>query len=140
MKKFILVMTMVFLAAGVSLVSAEEKADGAKDHHKWGKMGMEHGMMMKMMEKTVVATSDGGIVIVAGNKISKYDKNLNLVKEIELKMDMECLQKSMHEMKAMCPMMGKKSDGDKDMDMDDDGDEDDAPAAAPAAEEAAPQK
>ena len=73
---------------------------------------MKHGMMMKMMEKNVVATSDGGIVIVAGNKVTKYDKNLNLVKEVELKNDMEGMKKMM----ADCPMM-------KGLDKDDDGDE-----------------
>ncbi len=67
---------------------------------KGGMMGM-HGMMMKMMEKSVVATSDGGIVIVSANKITKYDKDLNLVKEIDLKAP------TMEEMQKMCPMMGK---------------------------------
>ena len=40
--------------------------------------GMMGGMMMKsMMEKTMVATSDGGIIVLAGNKLTKYDKDLN---------------------------------------------------------------
>ena len=68
-------------------------------------MGM-HGMMMKMMEKSVTATSDGGIVIVAGDKITKYDKDLNLVKEVELKSNMEAMQKMMSQMMEKCPMMG----------------------------------
>jgi len=36
---------------------------------------------------TVVATSDGGIVIVTGSKVSKFDKNLKITKTIELSND-----------------------------------------------------
>ena len=73
-------------------------------------MGM-HGMMRKMSEKNVVATSDGGIVVVTGNKLIKYDKDLNLVKEVDLKMDTEGMQKMMEGMKDMPPMMKGMSDG-----------------------------
>ena len=66
-------------------------------------MGMH--MMKIMMEKSVVATSDGGIVIVAVNKITKYDKNLNVINEAEIKMDMEAMEKNMKEMMEKCPMM-----------------------------------
>ena len=71
-----------------------------------GMMGM-CPMMKSMMERTVVATGDGGIIVVTGNKLTKYDKDLNVVKEIELKMDMEGMQKMMDNMKSMCPFMGK---------------------------------
>ena len=37
-----------------------------------------------IMTKSVVATSDGGIVRVEGNKITKFDKNLEITKSIEL--------------------------------------------------------
>ncbi len=37
-----------------------------------------------IMPKTVVATSDGGIVVVEGNKITKYDSNLQETKSIDL--------------------------------------------------------
>lgn len=69
-----------------------------------GKGMMMHGMMMNaMMNKSMVATSDGGVVVMTANKLTKYDKDLNVVKEIELKMDMEGMQKMMKD----CPMMGK---------------------------------
>jgi hypothetical protein len=48
---------------------------------------MGHMMMNKMMTKQLVATSDGGVVILMGNKIIKYDRNLKLVKETEISMD-----------------------------------------------------
>ncbi len=79
-----------------------------------GMMGM-CPMMQSMMQRQVVATSDGGIIVVSGNKLTKYDKDLNVVKEVEQKMDMEAMQKMMENMKSMCPMMGKmmSSDGSK---------------------------
>lgn len=40
--------------------------------------------MMGETQKTVVATSDGGIVIVEGNTITKLDKDLNVTKSVEL--------------------------------------------------------
>ena len=48
------------------------------------KMGMKGGMMMGM-HPTVVATSDGGVVVLTGGKLAKYDGQLNLVKEVEIK-------------------------------------------------------
>ncbi len=40
-----------------------------------------NGMMMKMMKgKAIVASGDGGVVILAGDKLLKYDKNLVLKK------------------------------------------------------------
>ena len=57
-------------------------------------MGM-HSMMKSMMERSVVATSDGGVVVVMGNTLTKYNKDLKIVKEVELTMDMEGMQKMM---------------------------------------------
>ncbi len=43
------------------------------------------GKMMGMMRKdSVVATSDGGVVVLSGPRLLKYDSELNLVKETEL--------------------------------------------------------
>ena len=79
---------------------------------KSGMMGMMDGKMMgmcpmmkSMMERSVVATNDGGVVVVMGNKLTKYDKDLNVTKEVEMKMNMEGMQKMMDNMKTMCPMM-----------------------------------
>ncbi|MFH1413701.1 MAG: hypothetical protein ABIG56_02530 [Candidatus Omnitrophota bacterium] len=50
---------------------------------KEGKADM-HKKMMGMMEKKIVATEDGGVAILFGNKLLKYDKNLKLIKEVEI--------------------------------------------------------
>lgn len=122
MKKNVLIFIAVVLFTASGLVYAQEMKGGMMDSGMMGKgmmdgkmMGM-HGMMMKMMDRNVVATSDGGIVIVAGNKLTKFDKDLNLVKEVELKVDTEGMQKMMDDMKSMCPMMGKGMMGSMDKD------------------------
>jgi hypothetical protein len=56
-------------------------------------MGQQHGMvgmhpMSGMMcSSSLVATQDGGVIVLVGDKLLKYDKDLNLVKEAELKID-----------------------------------------------------
>ena len=113
MKKSVLAITavLVLTISGLALAQMEKGKEmmgeqgmgmmgGGMKGEMMGKGGMMgHGMMMKMMERSVVVTSDGGIVIVSANKISKYDKDLNLVKEVELKMP------TMEGMQKMCPMM-----------------------------------
>jgi hypothetical protein len=70
-----------------------------------GMMGMGMGMcpvhtMMGqcMMSREIVATEDGGVIVMAGNKLLKYDKNLEFVKEVELKIDMQATQSKMQQM------------------------------------------
>jgi hypothetical protein len=61
-----------------------------------------------MMGKSLVATADGGVVVWLGNKLFKYDKDLVLQKEVEIKIDLEGMQKMMKK----CSMSGKmKSEG-----------------------------
>ena len=59
-----------------------------------------------MKHKCVVATSDGGVVVMMGDKLAKYDKNLNLVKETELKMEEK-------ESDEECPMCKHSEEGKK---------------------------
>ena len=88
MRKSIAVITVVTVLTVSGLAFAQMNGKG-KDmmEEKGGMMGMMGGkmmgmcpMMQSMMQKSVVATSDGGIVVVTGNKITKYDKDLNVVK------------------------------------------------------------
>lgn len=79
-----------------------------------GQMG--HGMMMPqgpgggpcpvcgaiaggMMQKVMVATSDGGVIVALGNKLVKYDGNLNKVKEATLDMDVNQMHQKMQQMR-----------------------------------------
>jgi hypothetical protein len=62
-------------------------------------------MKMRMMgPKEAFATSDGGVVVIVGNKMMKYDKDLNFKKEVELKIDSTAMN-SMKQMMQQCPGM-----------------------------------
>lgn len=48
--------------------------------------GKKEGMGKGMMNKTIMVSSNGGgVIILIGNKLQKYDSKLNLVKEVEIK-------------------------------------------------------
>jgi hypothetical protein len=84
----------------------------AKEAQKEEMPGMSLGMPMPGMEKMcskmgnaqMVATDEGGVIVLAGNKLLKYDADLNLVKEVEIKMPMPPMGGK------QCPMMGKMAD------------------------------
>jgi hypothetical protein len=112
-KRFILLIGTVLLAAiafsSFSLAQGTDDAAGPggmkgamMGQGKTMTKGPMQGMMMKkMMDISMVATQDGGVIVLAGNKLMKYDQDLNLVKEAEIKVDM---------MKD-CPMMINKGMG-----------------------------
>jgi hypothetical protein len=94
------------LASGISyFVYAETNEEAvAGREHKMRQMrheGSMSGMMMGMSRSMVVA-HDGGVFVLVGNKLQKYDKNLVLQKEVEIKMPKDM----MRHMKKKCPMMG----------------------------------
>lgn len=117
MKKTIIVLIIAaVLATGSYVAFAKEHMGGMMQMQGQGnkKMMMEkdmtemcpmHMMMCKsMMSKQIVATEDGAIVVLAGNKLMKYDKELGLAKETELAIDMEKMQQKMEKMMDECPM------------------------------------
>jgi hypothetical protein len=61
--------------------------------------GMMHPMMMG---QSLVATEDGGVVVMIGNKLQKYDKDLVLQKEVEIEVDMKGMWKAMKENMKEC--------------------------------------
>ncbi len=80
------------------------------------------GMIMQMMgamQKQMAATNDGGVIVLTGNKLLKYDKDLNLVKEVELKTGVELkidagsMQEMMKSMKEKYGKHGKMTQGDR---------------------------
>ena len=116
MKKGILAITAVLIVtfSGLALAQMDKGKEMMGDKGMMGMMGgkgmmgmcpMMGGMMSSMMGKSMVGTSDGGVIVLAGNKLVKYDKDLNVVKEVEVKMDMEGMQKNMMDMMKNCPMM-----------------------------------
>lgn len=64
-----------------------------------GMMGM--GMMGGMMMPRQIVALDDGIVVALGNKLVKYDKNLNRKKEITLELDDEAFKDMVEHMERM---------------------------------------
>jgi len=92
MKKLISLLVVPIFILTVGLALAEEMKGSMMGGEGKGSM-MGEGMMKGMMGKSsMVASNDGGVIVLLGNKLYKYDKNLNLVKEVELKVDM-CMMK-----------------------------------------------
>ncbi len=96
MKKTAILFALIFTAA-CSFAAAEEQQDAQQPDAQrsempqdgpgmmgGGRMGMKGGPMMSI-HPTLVATSDGGVVVLMGKKLVKYDRDLELVKEVELK-------------------------------------------------------
>ena len=81
------------------------------------KGGMMHmcPMMGAMTAQSVSVADDGSAVVLAGNKLLKYDSDLNLVKEQTIQMDFSGMQGTMQQMMEQCPMCRKMM---KDMEKD----------------------
>jgi mono/diheme cytochrome c family protein len=67
-----------------------------------GMMGWGDGMMGPMMRSTsVVAAPDGGIIALVGNQLSKYDNDLNLVKQVTIDFNWKNWQETMMQHRNM---------------------------------------
>lgn len=80
------------------LVPAVVFAEDVKKEEMPGMGKMNCPMMGKAQ---MVSTDEGGVIVLADNKLMKYDADLNLVKEVEVKMPMPPM------MGKQCPLNGK---------------------------------
>jgi flagellin-specific chaperone FliS len=64
-------------------------------------MPMMSGMYLEGMGMKMVATEDGGIVVMYMGKLYKYDKNLKLLTETEIPLDVEHIKKMMESMQEI---------------------------------------
>ena len=92
MKKQIIILAFALVVAVscASFAIAEEMQEMENGQQGGGMQGMGgekkmNPMMMGMMHKdSMIATSDGGVIVMSGPRLIKYDKDLTLVKEVEL--------------------------------------------------------
>ena len=105
-----LVVCMSFVSVSFAVNMGDFKGD--KKGYKKGMGCPMCNMREEMMEsKKLVATQDGGAILMIGNKLIKYDASMNVAKEVEIKIDMEAMKNMMDEMKKNCPMCkGKECD------------------------------
>ncbi len=134
-------LALAFVSAGVALAEHEPghgKMGGEIAHGKkgpdCGPMGMGgHG------GSTLVATTDGGVVVRCGNELLKYDKNLKLVKSVEIECAKCCKKDSAMsgDDMGMCHKPGKMGMPEKSMEPKKG---DDAKAVTPATPAPTPAK
>lgn len=120
-------MTVIGFLAGQALAEehGEESMREHTMHHGKKDTGGKQGMMkdMPMMQKTrghmmggmmkreVVATDDGGVILVVGNLLLKYDEDLELVKKTTIEISDEDMRRMMEKMQKHCAMCRKMGEG-----------------------------
>lgn len=116
MKRTAFVVVLMLLVLATSCVSfaqepGEMKGQMMSKGMKGGMMEIQPGLsMMKMMGGQMVATKDGGVIVMMGKKLLKYDKDLNLKKEVEIKVDLEQMHEKMVQWKEKCQMQEKMTE------------------------------
>lgn len=88
MKKVLFIITVALFGC-IPLVAFSEDTASKNESMMGKKM-----MMPCLMSKQIVATNDG-LIVMTGNKLLKYDKNLKLIKEAEIPMDTSTMEKMM---------------------------------------------
>ncbi len=120
MKRLAAILTTVLCLSFLPSVFAQNQTGqpggmmggGMMNQGRMGSCGPGHmGMMAGLMGGSMVATPDGGVVLYAGQKLMKFDKDLKLVKEVEVKIDTAALLKTMQEMWQNCPNRWKRGMG-----------------------------
>ncbi len=103
MKKGVAIITavVVLTVTGMAFAQMDDKGKGTMGD-KVGMMGM-----MQQMHTNMVASSDGGVIVLSGGKLIKYDNQLNVVKQVDLpKPEMGMMgDKGMMDMMKMCQQM-----------------------------------
>ena len=113
-----LIIAVAAVSLSASFVFAGKMKDGMmEDGMDGGMMKMMHKMHGMTRSSTMVASNDGGVIVLTGSKLYKYDKNLNLVKEAEIKTETSGggMMGGMGGKKKMC-CQGKKMMGQGDTD------------------------
>ena len=98
MKKTVLALVVLSLLISAQAFAAETQKNEMP--------GMDKRCCPLMGKAQMVATDEGGVIVLLGNKLMKYDADLNLVKDVEIQMPMGPMGGK------QCPMMGKMPDSD----------------------------
>ncbi len=118
-----IITAFILTSGGICFAQASDDQTG-----KMGKMMSDQGMMghqkksdkgmmgrdqmgKGMMSKSMVATQDGGVVVMIGNRLYKFDQNLNLKKETEITVDYEGMKGMMMKMQKMRMEMDQELSG-----------------------------
>lgn len=112
MKRLIYVLTITLVLTGLTGLAHAQRPGGM---HRGGMMGdsamsrgdsammgcMGMGMGMGMMVPRQIAPVNGGVVVLFGNKLIKFDRNLNKKEEVTLELDEETMRNMIEQMQRM---------------------------------------
>jgi len=100
MKNLIITIAAVLLTAGGSyfVFAQQESNAGTSEIEQINLM-----IAQARIQRQLVPLPDGGIIIVVGNKILKFDTNLNLVREAEFEVNLEQNYKEIYNMFGYVP-------------------------------------
>lgn len=104
MKKIIVVMMAVAMMAAVAVAAYAQEKVPVRQDPRAAKPPMPVQMLMDMMRQKATSMEtlpDGSVIILKGAKLIKYDKDLNLVKAIEVPAE------ALPEAGMPCPMCGQ---------------------------------
>jgi hypothetical protein len=113
MKRLLIAVTLVLVVALGSYAILAQQASPAGGSCMMGP-DMNGGMMggtacpggasCGMMQGSVAATSDGGVVVVAAGKLIKYDAAFKKVNEVDLDVDWNAVNQKTSQTMQNCPM------------------------------------
>jgi hypothetical protein len=107
---FVVALASVFALCAPTTAQHGHRGNGMMDGGMMGGRGMMMGsdsaggcpmMGMGMMMPRQVVPVNGGIVVVMGNKLIKFDEDLEKQKEVTLEVDEEALERMMERMRNM---------------------------------------
>jgi len=68
-----------------------------------GKCPMHAAMAGAMWHRSMVSSDDGGVIVMEGDRLIKYDKNLNKIKEVNIETNTVETERRYSESTARCP-------------------------------------
>lgn len=101
MKNIVIFVIAVLLTAGGSyLVSAQQQE--SETQNQWN---YQVNLMtaQSLIQRQIVTPSDGGVIILVGDKLLKYDNNLNLLREVEFNPDLQRTYENIYKLMQNCP-------------------------------------
>jgi hypothetical protein len=112
MKRQLLIAAAVLIAGSGVLVAQDTYPPEADPNEMNGQIQMSCPMCMMMaghlFKSELVATADGGALLMIGGALYKYDANLTLVAQTQLQIDLQQIQTQLQDMMSNCPMCQQK--------------------------------
>jgi len=105
MKRLVILAALVLVVALGSYAIFAQQSSGMMQGGSGGMMGNMGCSGCGMMQGSVAATGDGGVVVVAAGKLIKYDAAFKKVNEVDIDVDWNAVNQKTQQTMQNCPMM-----------------------------------